>query len=384
MTPVKIKSTYYCFWTCVPGYCAKHPSPVQHKTCLHTGDKREAKARIDALEKQLSGQRARVALGLPAELGGSDMPLREYQAAYLESTQHDKAESTRRTEGYHLATLLSTLGDARPLSSLSQDVLEEYKRRRLAQIAPRSWNSELATLKSIFAWGTRRHPKLYDRNPFDSISRVDKGQPTIQKYITRADLAKAIQACKEPYWINVLAFLYATWCRGSELRELRWGEVYQGHIKFVGPKEARDKTKTIPRTPVLNKILARAWALHPDPSGFPDPTSYVFPNPEDWRTPMTKDVLHHKLADIGKRAGVKLSPHMLRHSGITDALAAGAPLFSVQSVAGHTQVSTTQGYAHVDMDAQQKAMQVLDMDGILGTTYLLPPDDKPAESLPPD
>jgi integrase/recombinase XerC len=75
---------------------------------------------------------------------------------------------------------------------------------------------------------------------------------------------------------------------------------------------------------------------------------------------------------------------MLRHSGITDALAAGAPLFSVQKVAGHTQVTTTQGYAHVDMDAQQKAMSALDIASVLGTTYLLPPDDKPAESLPPD
>lgn len=380
MTPVKIGETYYCFWTCVPGYCAKHPKPVQHKTCLHTGDKREAKARIDALEKQLGAQRARVALGLPAELGGSDMPLAEYQKAYLTSTEHDKAESTRKTEACHLATFLRWAGDARPLSSLSQDVLEKYKADRLRAVAPRSWNSELATLKSIFSWGTRRHPKLYDRNPFDGISRVDKGQPTVEKYISRADLAKVIQECPDPYWVNVLAFLYATWCRGSELRNLRWEDVHRlpggGYIDFVGPKEQKGGVKRIPipASGPLRNVIKRAELLGTGP--------YVFPNPENGQM-MTKDVLHHKLADLGKRAGVKLSPHMLRHSGITDALAAGAPLFSVQAVAGHTQVTTTQGYAHVDMDAQQKAMQTLDVQAVLGTTYLLPPEDKPAETQDP-
>lgn len=53
---------------------------------------------------------------------------------------------------------------------------------------------------------------------------------------------------------------------------------------------------------------------------------------------------HGTIKAIGKRAGVELHPHLLRHSAATQALDAGAPLDRVQSLMGHASPTVTMRY----------------------------------------
>jgi site-specific recombinase XerD len=80
--------------------------------------------------------------------------------------------------------------------------------------------------------------------------------------------------------------------------------------------------------------------------------------------PLDVNKVSKKIKQLGKKAGVKLSPHMLRHSGITNALAQGAPLFAVQAVVGHSNVSTTQNYEHTALSSKQAAMEAAAYLGI--------------------
>ncbi|MFO7733570.1 MAG: site-specific integrase [Candidatus Aminicenantes bacterium] len=72
------------------------------------------------------------------------------------------------------------------------------------------------------------------------------------------------------------------------------------------------------------------------------PTDHVFlyRNQE-----LKKDLARSRIRDAGKRVGVKVYPHRLRHTTATQLLNAGCPVTSIQKFLGHKKLNTTMVYA---------------------------------------
>ena len=86
-------------------------------------------------------------------------------------------------------------------------------------------------------------------------------------------------------------------------------------------------------------------------------TGYVFLNLQGKRLSETR--IRQILRAHILRAGIykKVSPHTLRHSFATHLLTSGADLRFIQELLGHSSLSTTQKYAHLNIDQLLKTYQ---------------------------
>ena len=75
------------------------------------------------------------------------------------------------------------------------------------------------------------------------------------------------------------------------------------------------------------------------------------------RRPLSKDLVRDRLKAVGKRIGVKVSPHRLRHTFAKNLVDAGTPLDQVATLLGHESLDTTRVYTQPSERDLERAYQ---------------------------
>ncbi|MHB9022886.1 MAG: site-specific tyrosine recombinase XerD [Armatimonadota bacterium] len=141
----------------------------------------------------------------------------------------------------------------------------------------------------------------------------------------------------------LLEVLYATGLRVSELVNLRRGDVNLklGFVRCVGKG---NKERIVPLGTVAIGWLQRYLDARDDdaPCLFPGRKGHA----------VTRMTFWIAVKQMAKRAGIlkDISPHTLRHSFATHLLQGGADLRAIQEMLGHSSITTTQIYTHVNTD----------------------------------
>jgi integrase/recombinase XerC len=150
----------------------------------------------------------------------------------------------------------------------------------------------------------------------------------------------------DPLAVRDLAMLeltYASGLRLSEITNLQLPEIdwNEQTLRITGKG---NKTRLIPFGKTARTRL-EAW-LTIRPNFLRGEHSIVFVGKTG--KPLTPRAVEQRFARWGELCGMKLHPHQFRHSFATHLLQSSGDLRAVQELLGHSDISTTQVYTHLD------------------------------------
>ena len=143
----------------------------------------------------------------------------------------------------------------------------------------------------------------------------------------------------------LISMLYGLGLRISELSLLKLEDIKGKWIQIHGKG---NKVRELPLLPELQKLI-RVYTKEKNPK------NYLF---EKGNAPMNAAQLRYILTKLFKEAGLKVTPHQLRHSFATHLLNNGARISDVSELLGHETMATTQVYTKLgSVKKMQEYMQ---------------------------
>lgn len=137
----------------------------------------------------------------------------------------------------------------------------------------------------------------------------------------------------------LVELLYDCGLRSAEACDLRLDDVSLEDA-YLMVRGKGDKQRLVPFCAEVGRALREWLDLRPECAAV---TLLVTVSGRAMRTSDVRRII----AEIGRRRGLTVSPHQLRHSYATHLLEGGADLRAIQTLLGHASITTTERYTHV-------------------------------------
>lgn len=207
---------------------------------------------------------------------------------------------------------------------------------------------KVATLKSFFKY-LKGKRKLLEDNPADELEspKIGKKSPI---YMNQGEAEQFIEAIKHSnhYYRNycmVILFLNLG-LRVSELCGLNINSIHDRTLRIVGKG---DKERTVYLNNACLSSIRNYFEKERSSIHGANSNTALFLSQKGTR--LTRQTVAKIIKQINMDSGLKndnITPHKLRHSAATIMYKHGADIRSLQQILGHTSVSTTQIYTHVE------------------------------------
>ena len=242
-----------------------------------------------------------------------------------------------------------------PLTDVDLALFETWQKARIEQgIKPSSVNMECRTLSTVLGYAVRHG--YVAQNPIGAGRlarlRFDKEPP---RFLSVIEIAKM----REVLTGNMLDFFdtaLQTGLRLSELTHLRWSDVdFERAYIRVQPQgsewqpKTRSSIRTIGMRDEVRKVLERRFEQHVG-------ETYVFGGEKPWN----RISVGNGFRSGYEKAGIKgCNVHTTRHTFASYAVLSGVSLLALSKILGHSNITTTQIYAHLTPEHLENAMQMI-------------------------
>lgn len=244
------------------------------------------------------------------------------------------------------------------LRNINPELLSRYTSKQLKEVAPATVNRSLAAVR-------RAMYLAYDWELIDRVPKFEMldGERHREFVLTGPLRNEFIDGLPEPCK-TIARFLVNTGLRISECCSLTWDRVFlengQSYI-YIDRGKTKKAKRYIPLTEEARGILERQKYI--------SRSNWVFVRfgervKKDLRytEPVSRHTVSSQFRERRDQMGLPWDAvlHSTRHTALTDLGAAGADAFTIQAVAGHASVTTSQRYVHPVPETMIRAMQRLD------------------------
>lgn len=299
------------------------------------------------------------------------MTVAEAIDSFLSHCRYEKnlSPKTLKAYGTDLKQFSAFLGEraSGPVGEVDKQVLRAYIQGLYAGLAEKSIKRKVATLKALFHFLEREDAVAL--NPFRKMEvrireprRLPRTLALSQMEAILGALYRERDGCAaEPdaaYHARVrdvalVEMLFATGARVSEVCGLRLGAVDldEGTVRILG-KGRRERIVHLADEEVLD-ALRRYLEVMP---GERDPEAFFFRNRFGRR--LSEQAVRAILRKHAAKAGgdARVTPHVIRHSVATLLLEEGVDIRYIQTLLGHSSITTTQIYTQVQDAAQRRVI----------------------------
>ena len=239
------------------------------------------------------------------------------------------------------------------ISSVKYQDLTKYI-NSLSSLNPRSIAHHITVINSFYSFLVlNEYIKI---NPAENIS-IPKLPKKLPEFLTIEEINKLLDInLNDAYSYRnkaMLETLYATGLRISELINLRFSNIDLNNniIRVMGKGS---KERMVPINDVATKYLSIYINDYRNTILGLKQSDYLFIS--NAKKPITRQGFFKIIKKECERAKITkdVSPHILRHSFATHLLANGADLRVIQELLGHSNIVTTEIYAHVVNDKIKK------------------------------
>ncbi len=284
----------------------------------------------------------------------------------MKASSRDFYRTTLKTQ------ILPHLGSTKAIALMRVDVQRAHD--KMSRKAKYSANRAMALLSAAYVWGAKRGLVPEGMNP---ASAIDKNKEVKrERYLTEDEMARLGDALREaetigiphkpseskhapkdknrtiygPHVTGAIRLLMLTGCRLREILNLRWSEYdaargllhlpdsKTGRKTVVLSEAAQAEIESIPRIGIY--VIAGQSAALPDEKPRAD--------------------LKKPWAAISARAGIHdVHIHDLRHTFASVGAGDGMSLLTIGKLLHHADAATTQRYAHVDVNPQRAAANLI-------------------------
>lgn len=290
---------------------------------------------------------------------------KKYIAMFLASkAAGGRTERTLHTYKSYLVRILAVIG--KNADEVTADDIKLYlaKKLRVDKISKTSVDNERRALSTFYGWLYAN--EYIKKNPMSKVEVMKYSKPKKMAF-TDIEVEMLRDNCQTERETMILELLLSTWCRVSELCNIRLDEIESDKILvhgkgekdrfvFLNAKAKMAIQKYLEKRNDKNPYLLPRAKYAGDLANFSKSRKkddlkrwYETPDLVDSKEHTDKGTIESLIRNIGKRAGISNThPHRFRRTGATFALRAGMPFMTVSKLLGHANIAVTQVYLDIN------------------------------------